>query len=320
MIFGIDVSSYQNPDAGLLSGKSFCIIKMSQGTSYRNPNRGQWLSVARAAGVQVGGYHFMDSGDATAQAEFYLASLPGTVDHHWLDVENSSDGYSWADRVAFILTWCARVAQTGLPVGIYMNRSWLNATWNAATADQRSQLARHPLWLADYTGTPGSFGGSIPGSWPVAIHQYSESPIDQDALLTTITTASKGIFMALSDDQQQQMFDRIMGGIPNGAARQDGSKLLDDKDGAYLVSLIKVIADRINLGKGSDGNSFTVACQGDINIVLDKITSEVAKVIAAIPPATVTTSDGSFSEPELIAAVQKAITGATITAPTTESK
>ena len=122
--------------------------------------------------------------------------------------------------------------------------------------------------------------------------------------------------MALTDQQQSDMYSRIMGGIPNGPARQDGSKLLDDKDGAYLVSLIKVISDRINLGKGSDGNSFAVACQGDVNIILDKITSEAAKVIAAIPPATVTTSDGSFSEAELVAAVQKAITGATITGAT----
>ena len=190
-----------------------------------------------------------------------------------------------------------------------MNRSWLNAIWNAASADQRSQLARYPLWLADYTGTPGSFGGSIPGGWPVSVHQYSSSPIDQDALLIPITTTT-GAFMALTDQQQSDMYARIMGGIPNGAARQDGSKLLDDKDGAYLVSLIKIISDRINLGKGSDGNSFTVACQGDVNIILDRISSEVAKVIAAIP----TVSSGEISTDQLASVVKGAISGATITA------
>ena len=44
----------------------------------------------------------------------------------------------------------------------------------------------------------------------------------------------------------------------------------------------------------------------------------VAKAVAATPAGTVVTNDGNFSETELVAAVQKAITGATITA--TETK
>ena len=49
-----------------------------------------------------------------------------------------------------------------------------------------------------------------------------------------------------------------------------------------------------------------------------QVTAAVTKAIAAIPTGTVVTTDGSFSEAELVAAVQKAITGATITA--TENK
>lgn len=53
--------------------------------------------------------------------------------------------------------------------------------------------------------------------------------------------------------------------------------------------------------------------------IIAQITAAVTKAISEIPAGTVTTPDGSFSEPELISAVQKAITGATITA-TTETK
>lgn len=205
---GIDVSSFQNPDAALLSGKAFCIIKMTQGTSYINPNRAQWLSVARGAGVTVGGYHFMDSGSAATQADYYLSHLPGTVDWHALDVENSSDGLDWAGRAAFILDWASRISATGKPVLVYMNRSWLNSIWNAATPDQRTQLAKYPLWFADYTGAAGSYGGSIPSAWPVAIHQYSESPIDQDALLTTITVQEDD--MAITDDDATKIAQAVL--------------------------------------------------------------------------------------------------------------
>lgn len=55
-----------------------------------------------------------------------------------------------------------------------------------------------------------------------------------------------------------------------------------------------------------------------ISQITAQVTSEVSKAVAAIPTGTVVTTDGSFSEAELVAAVQKAITGATITA--TENK
>ena len=44
--------------------------------------------------------------------------------------------------------------------------------------------------------------------------------------------------MALTDQQQSDLYARIMGGIPDGPARPD-SRLLDSGDGDYLRQLIE---------------------------------------------------------------------------------
>lgn len=185
MKLGIDVSSYQDPNQSLLEGKSFCIIKATEGIGYTNPNRGAWFDVATAAGVTVGTYHFMQSGNnPVEQAQYYLANLPGDVTWHALDVECSADGLTWAQRVQFILDWCAYVGDaTHKSVLVYMNRYWTNEVWAAATPQQRVELSRWLLWLADYTGTPGVYSGPCNFDWTVFIHQYTSTPIDTNAIL-----------------------------------------------------------------------------------------------------------------------------------------
>lgn len=208
---GIDVSSYQDPADWLLNDREFCIIKATEGTSYTNPNRGEWYQVARGRGVTVGGYHFMSAGDPGAQAAYYLGHLPGDVDWHALDVENNGDGLDWSGRVRFILDWCGRVAAaTGKPTIVYANRSWAVSLWNAANPDQRAQLATYGLWIADYTGQGGQYSGACPDGWPIVIHQYTSTPVDTNLQITSI----KGTDMPLNDDDLRNIYQAVWFGRP----------------------------------------------------------------------------------------------------------
>ncbi|ANH49886.1 endolysin [Propionibacterium phage PFR2] len=184
---GIDVSAYQAPDGGLLEGMSFCIIKATEGTGYTNPNRAQWYKVATDRGVTTGAYHFMRGGDPVQQADYFLDNLPGDVGWLALDVEADDDGLEWSGRVGFILAWTDRVkTASAKPTLVYCSRSWANALWEAATSDQRTRLTALPLWLADYTGTPGTYSGPVPDGWPVTMHQFTSTPIDTNALFADI--------------------------------------------------------------------------------------------------------------------------------------
>ena len=163
------------------------------------------------------------------------------------------------------------------------------------------------------TGSASTYGKTfdqLATTWTDKLKNADTNTSTPDIASAESVNTTTGVFMALTDDQQQQMFDRVMGGIPNGAARQDGSKLLDSADGAYIVSLIKIITDRINYASGDDKKPYAIACQGDVNIILDRISSEIAKVIAAIP----TVASGGLSIDQLATVVKGAISGATITA------
>lgn len=81
MLFGLDIASYQGyPDFVQLAeeGHSFCITKVTGEQHYVNPFWARNMASARAAGMVVGGYDWVEcqSGDApTAAAEDYLRVL-----------------------------------------------------------------------------------------------------------------------------------------------------------------------------------------------------------------------------------------------------
>ena len=77
---GIDVASYQSADlsAHARSGAKFAIVKVSEGTSYRNTKASAQVASARAQNMMPMGYHFAtfsaNSAAAKREASYAVAS------------------------------------------------------------------------------------------------------------------------------------------------------------------------------------------------------------------------------------------------------
>lgn len=164
MIKGIDVSSYQSTTYST-SGLTFVIVKASEGTSYINPKQWDQAARARKAGLHVGFYHYLQPGNMTAQAKYFVEKCASIeYDSLWADWEEAS--VSCADKDTFIKE-VQRLRGSNHRVGLYCNQNyWL-------TRDTTS-FAGDALWIAQYNGRPGK--PSIQAQW--TIHQYTSTPID----------------------------------------------------------------------------------------------------------------------------------------------
>lgn len=157
-IKGYDVASYQSSTFSL-SGISFVIVKATESTNYVNPKMVAQVAHARAAGLHVGYYHFVRSGDMKKQVDYFLSKATEVAgDSLWLDWED--DKVTSAQKDAF-LKELKRQRPTH-KVGLYCSQNfWL-------TRD-KSSFVEDGLWLANYTGVPGKTG--IQADW--LIHQYN---------------------------------------------------------------------------------------------------------------------------------------------------
>lgn len=165
MINGVDVSSYQPVDFST-SALSFSFIKATEGTGYVSPVQSGQAAHARAAGLVVGWYHFLQPGDMAAQAQYFVtqcASEPGDI----LAADWEVAGVSSADKDAFL-----RAVQALRPdhkVVLYCDTDfWIHRDASGYCADG--------LWIADITteGRP-----RIQHPW--TFHQYSsEGGVDRD--------------------------------------------------------------------------------------------------------------------------------------------
>lgn len=163
-IKGIDVSSYQS-ETFSTSGRDFCFVKATEGTSYINPKQWAQAEHARNAGLVVGFYAFLRPGSMRDQAEYFVekcASLPG--DPLWADWEDSD--VSCADKDDF-LREVVRLRGDTHRVGLYCNTNfWLHRDTTSYCGDA--------LWIAVYNGRPGHPGIRHPWTF----HQYTSTPID----------------------------------------------------------------------------------------------------------------------------------------------
>jgi hypothetical protein len=91
-LFVADIASYQ---AGLVPAQlkpdiAVLIIKCTQGTNYVNPDYAAWLDEARAAGLLVGAYHYVDDTDPATQAAWLKAHIVDPAVAVMLDEESAS--------------------------------------------------------------------------------------------------------------------------------------------------------------------------------------------------------------------------------------
>lgn len=170
-LHGADVSSYQ-PGWTPATGDEFAMVKASQGTGYRNPEARAQLDGARADGLAVGHYHYLEKGKPEAQAAHFVASADiRRGDTLWCDWEGSwSAGKhpSVEDAAAFIAE--VKRLRPRNKVGLYCNRSdWMTTSVKAGDG----------LWIAEYgvkkpnTKTDWVF-------WQYADHTATGKSLDQN--------------------------------------------------------------------------------------------------------------------------------------------
>ncbi len=153
---GIDVSHYQGPPSHpriewplvARAGHAFAICKLSQGSGFVDPHAARNLREARAAGLRVGVYHYLDRRvDALEQAAHFAAAYapvrdPGDL-RPWLDLEEGAGG----GQGARALVWLRAVeAALGVRPGVYTSPAFAAETGLGA----HLELAGYPLWVAHW--------------------------------------------------------------------------------------------------------------------------------------------------------------------------
>ncbi len=163
---GIDISGYQ---AGLDLSQvphDFAIIKATEGMSYVNPQCDGWVQQEIHLGKCWGVYHYIDGGDATAEADFFLGSISGYVGHGLICVDWESGGNSaWGDE-GYLRTFVQRIIdRTGIKPIIYASAT--------AFPWQLAQELDCGAWVAQYATLDPTYG-------------YEDSPWNEGAYSCTM--------------------------------------------------------------------------------------------------------------------------------------
>ncbi|MEK4456820.1 GH25 family lysozyme [Paenibacillus sp. FSL R10-2748] len=175
---GIDVSRYQGKidwKAVKEDGLSFAFIKASQGKSYRDKTFIGNAQAARAVGVLVGAYHYVDDSaitpeDARKEAANFVSAInsAGGIASFDLppvmDYESNKSGLSKAAVTAVAKAFLQEIERlTGVRPIVYTYPSFIG---------NFSGLSDYPLWIARYSATQVPSGASGWSRWD--FWQYSD--------------------------------------------------------------------------------------------------------------------------------------------------
>ncbi len=147
---GIDVSKWQGYidfDRVKAAGIDVVYIRASYGEAYVDPYFEAHYASARAAGLDVGVYHYLTAGTAAqarAQARFFLNTVAGKTLQckPAMDYERFS---STAQANAVALAFLQELReQSGMDPVIYTNASHARTVWSQEVADFA------PIWVAEY--------------------------------------------------------------------------------------------------------------------------------------------------------------------------
>ncbi|MGW5263883.1 glycoside hydrolase family 25 protein [Microbispora sp. NPDC004025] len=179
--YGQDVSGYEADHDWMNSRAQFGFIKATEGTSWVDSSFPRHWRELDKKGIVRGVYHYgHPKNDPIAEADHFLdvvSSQPGKPgDILVLDLE-TSDGQSVEHVNEWAKAWLEYVtAKTGTKPMFYSG-------WNFADKYGRG-LGDYPLWVAHYSKAPGDI--TPPADWKAwAIHQYTDSPIDQNVSALT---------------------------------------------------------------------------------------------------------------------------------------
>lgn len=173
---GIDVSHWQGIiDFSLVKndGIDVVYIKASQGTTFIDPRFEYNYNMAKANGLKVGVYHYVDArsiSDAIAEANFFASVISGKEIDCKLAMDFEQFGNLSRDEINIIALKFLEELQsvTGKETLVYSN------TYTARTIFY-GEITKYPLWVAHYgVSQPGDNGNW--NTWVrISIYKYWES-------------------------------------------------------------------------------------------------------------------------------------------------
>ena len=201
-LFVADIASYQ---AGLVPARlrpdiAALIIKCTQGSDYVDPDYAAWLREARAAGLLVGAYHYLDGSAPAAQAAWLHANIVDPTVSVMLDEE----AVSLQQTLAVADAMTARGLHVRL---VYLARSYwqslgspdLSGPFNArglalVNASYPSMAGGTPAQLYPGDGAAGwaPYGGVTP-----TLYQFTDSATESGQSIDV--SAFRGDLAALTD-------------------------------------------------------------------------------------------------------------------------
>lgn len=189
--YGVDVASYQPTDLSKY-GASFAIVKLTQGTYYKNPNAPGQLISAKKLGIESAGYFYAtfsaNSSQARLETQFAVAAaknwgLPAGsyLATDWESGNGNNTNGSITYNTQAIITSMDVVASAGYKPLLYSGASLLKLK-----IDTKQILAKYPnsLWVASYPLNNGVASSSpdfgyFPSMDGVAIWQFTDNWCNQ---------------------------------------------------------------------------------------------------------------------------------------------
>lgn len=169
----IDISSHQENKINFKSlysqGIRGVIVKLTEGTTYKNPFAEVQIANAREAGMVISVYHWLSNGNtAIAEANFFMSEanrlgLPkSTV--MVCDVEDSKLSIDVVDLTDKINLFFTTLKNAGFGnVDIYANTYWLKSRINTP------KLIAKNIWNANYPSVP------VEPDYPCGLWQFTDA-------------------------------------------------------------------------------------------------------------------------------------------------
>lgn len=186
--YGVDVSSYQNSDLTnmALNSGQFAIVKVSEGTSYRNPKAASQIASALSNNMFPMAYHFAtfgaNSAAASAEANYAVAAakafgLPAGsfIACDWEAGSGNNINGGKNPSANAILAFMDGVKAAGYQPLLYSSASWLNNNINTALINAKYPNA---LWVASYASAGRIDNANFayfPSMEGVAIWQFTDN-------------------------------------------------------------------------------------------------------------------------------------------------
>ena len=202
---GVDVSSYQGTDMSQYAnaGATFSIVKVSQGTSYINPNAAGQISSSESHGMMVQGYHYATFGgntgaaDAEASHAIDAAHRVGLPEGTYLacDYEEGAWGDVGANTNA-VIEFMQRIKDAGYIPLLYSGAYYMKEHLNLGAIINRFGNC---IWIASYPTTSAVDGPDFdyfPSTDGVIMWQYTDNwkgmGVDSSVNVLPLQTSKNG--------------------------------------------------------------------------------------------------------------------------------